>query len=60
LIVSYKTDDTFAKTASDDEKYEASLLEKKYTDYNNDDLKYELTKYNAYSTIWGILFFLFL
>lgn len=60
LLVSAKTDETFQKTMTEDNKYEASLLEKKYINYNDDDLKYELTKYNAYSTVWGILYFLFL
>lgn len=60
LLYSYKTDDTFVKNMDEDTKYEAALLEKKYNYLDNDDLKYELTKYNAYSNIWGIFFFLFL
>lgn len=52
LLVSAKTDETFQKTMTEDNKYEASLLEKKYINYNDDDLKYELTKYNAFTTIW--------
>lgn len=60
LLVSAKTDETFQKTMTEDNKYEASILEKKYINYNDDDLKYELTKYNAFSTVWAILYFLFL
>lgn len=60
LLYSYKTDEVFVKNLDEDSKYEATLLEKKYEYLDNDDLKYELTKYWAYSNIWGILFFLFL
>lgn len=60
LLVSAKTDEVFQKTMTEDNKYEVSLLEKKYINFNEEDLKYELSKSNAYLNIWGILYFLFL
>lgn len=60
LLVSAKTDDIFKQNMTDDNKYEVSVLEKKYINYNDDDLKYELSKYNTYVNIWGILYFIIL
>lgn len=60
LIVSAKTDEVFQKNMTEDNKYEVTLLEKKYINYNQYDLKYELSKYNTYINIWGILYFVIL
>jgi hypothetical protein len=60
LLVSAKTDEVFQKTMTEDNKYEVTLLEKKYINFNEEDLQYELSKSNAYINIWGILYFFFL
>lgn len=60
LLVLSKTDEVFSQNMDDDNKYTVSLLEKKYINFTTDDLKYELTKYNAYSNLWALLYFIFL
>lgn len=60
LLVLAKTDTVFSRNMDDDNKYKVSLLEKKYINLNDEDLKYELTKYNAYSNLWALLYFIFL